>query len=41
VTGTPRLTNTGIADEFGLPVMLGAAVLLILVVIVARRLRTS
>ncbi len=41
VTGTPKLTDTGFADEFGLPVMLGAAVLLILVVIVARRLRTS
>jgi hypothetical protein len=41
VTGTPRLTDTGFADDFGLPVMLGAAVLLILVFIVARRLRTS
>ena len=40
VTGTPRLTDTGFADDFGLPVMLGAAVLLILVFIVARRLRT-
>jgi len=41
VTGTPRLTDTGFADEFGLPVMLGGAVLLILVFIVARRLRSS
>ena len=41
VTGTPKLTDTGFADESGLPVMLGAAVLLVLVVIVSRRLRTS
>lgn len=40
-TGTPQLSNTGIADEFGLPVLLSAAVILILVFVVARRLRVS
>lgn len=41
VTGTPKLTNTGFADDYGLPVMLGAAVILILVFVLARRLRVS
>lgn len=40
-TGTPQLSNTGIADEFGLPVLFGAAVILILVFVVARRLRAA
>ncbi|MFH1129870.1 MAG: hypothetical protein V1754_00955 [Pseudomonadota bacterium] len=40
VSGTPKLTDTGFADEVGLPVMLGAAVLLIVVIVIARRLRT-
>ena len=41
VSGTPKLTDTGFADEVGLPVMLGAAILLIVVIVIARRLRTT
>jgi hypothetical protein len=41
VTGTPKLTQTGFADEVGLPVTLGLAVLLIVVIVVARRLRMT
>lgn len=41
VTGTPRLSNTGFADEFGLPALLAGAVILIVVIVVARRLRTA
>lgn len=40
-TGTPRLSSTGFADEVGLPALLGAALLLIVVIGVARRLRTA
>jgi hypothetical protein len=41
VTGTPQVPTTGFADEVGLPVLLGTAALLIVVIFVARRLRTS
>jgi hypothetical protein len=37
-TGIP---NTGFADDIGLPVMLGMAVLLVAVIFLARRLRTA
>ena len=43
-TVVPTATNlpdTGFADEFGLPVMMGMAVLLVAVIFVARRLRSA
>jgi len=42
LSGTPpALADTGFADEVGLPVMLGVAALLIVVIFLARRLRTA
>lgn len=44
VAGTPGATalpKTGFADEVGLPTMLGAATLLLLVIFLARRLRAA
>ncbi len=45
-TGTPQATATGLpktgfADQAGLPTLIGIAVLLLLVIIIARRLRVS
>jgi LPXTG-motif cell wall-anchored protein len=36
-----EIPKTGFADEVGLPAMLGMAVLLIVIIILARRLRTA
>lgn len=44
ITATPKTTalpTTGFADEVGLPVMLGLALLLVVVIFVVRRLRLS
>jgi hypothetical protein len=38
---TESLSNTGFADDVGLPALLGIAVLLIVVIFLARRLRTA
>jgi LPXTG-motif cell wall-anchored protein len=35
------IPNTGFADDVGLPAMLGMAVLLVVVIFLARRLRTA
>jgi LPXTG-motif cell wall-anchored protein len=35
------IPNTGFADDVGLPMMLGIAVLLVVVIFLARRLRTT
>jgi cytoskeletal protein RodZ len=39
--GTQAVPTTGFADEVGLPLMLGIAVLLLVVIFLARRLRTA
>jgi hypothetical protein len=41
VTTTAALPTTGFADQFGLPAMLGVALLLVVVIFLARRLRTA
>lgn len=40
-TGTPRLSNTGFADEVGLPSLFVAALVMVAVIFLARRLRNS
>lgn len=40
-TPTPGMPTSGFADEVGLPVMLGTAALLIVVIFLARKLRTA
>jgi hypothetical protein len=40
-TPTPVMPNTGIADQFALPGLMGAALLLVVVIFVARRLRLT
>jgi len=40
-SATQAIPSTGFADEVGLPMMLGLAVLLIVIILLARRLRTA
>ena len=41
LASTQQLSQTGFADEIGLPALLGVSVLLIVVIFLARRLRTA
>lgn len=41
VSATQGIPDTGFADNFGLPALLGMAVLLVVVIFLARRLRTT
>lgn len=40
-TATPAMPNTGIGDDYALPGLMGAALLLVVVIFVARRLRLT
>jgi len=42
VTGTPsNLPNTGFADDFGIPIMVGLAGVFIVIILLSRKLRSS